>query len=87
MIAAGGTPLTASYTPPQGYLMRASRAMRPTQQLLLQQEQYQQHHQQQQQLFVGLPLDHVNQPELTQGRIARWCDVLLEQLQLQHPGE
>jgi hypothetical protein len=36
--------------------------------------------------FVGLPLDYVNQPELSNARISSWCQQLLQLLQQAHPG-
>lgn len=35
--------------------------------------------------FVGLPLDLVNQPELTEARVSAWCAQLSQELQ-QHAG-
>ncbi len=35
--------------------------------------------------FVGLPLDLVNQPELTEARVGAWCAQLSQELQ-QHAG-
>ena len=71
-MAAGAVPLTASYVDSSGYLMTASKSLRLGSDGRT--------------AFVGLPLDHCNQPDLTQSRVHQWCRSVKRQLQEQFPG-
>jgi hypothetical protein len=82
LAAAGGIPLTASYCCPSSYLMKNSKSVRNTAATANQQQDSSSSSQ-----FVGLPLDYVNQPELSDARISGWSQRLLLQLQEEHPGK
>jgi hypothetical protein len=88
LTAAGGMPLSSSYCCPSTYLMKHSKAMRaaaPGNQPSGSSSSSSSRNSRIQ--FVGLPLDFVNQPELSEARISRWCQQLLQQLQQEYRGE
>jgi hypothetical protein len=81
LAAAGGLPLSSSYCCPSTYLMKQSKAIQavaPGSRELGSSSSSSQ--------FVGLPLDYVNQPDLSDARIASWCQQLLQQLHEEYAG-
>jgi hypothetical protein len=82
LAAAGGIPLISSYCCPSTYLMKQSKAIQAGAQSSRMLGSSSSSSRQ----FVGLPLDYVNQPELSDARIAIWCQQLLQQLQKEYPG-